>query len=215
MIEHTSDILKLVRQHFSQITEPSLQEEIAQHGKVLSFKTGETLMDFGSYIKMVPLVIEGSLKVMREDEEGNELFLYYLQPSDVCSMSFTCCMMNKQSVIRAIAEDETKLIAIPIKLVNEWMGKYQSWRNFVMMAYDQRMYELVKVIDTIAFTKMDERLVDYLEKRSAATQTAIINATHQAIANDLNASREAVSRLLKKLEKMGRVRLGRNEVEIL
>lgn len=211
----TADILTLLRTHFPQITEPALQEEIAQSSHIVHCSTGEMLIDYGSYVRVVPLVTRGSLKVMREDEEGNELFLYYLKPSEVCSMSFTCCMMNKRSVIRAVAEDETTLIAVPIQQVANWTSKYQSWRNFVMLAYDQRMYELVKVIDNIAFSKMDERLIDYLKKRSSAIQSSTITATHQEIAHDLNASREAISRLLKKLERMNHVRLGRNEVEIL
>ena len=124
-------------------------------------------------------------------------------------------MMNKKSVIRTVAEEDTILIGIPIKYMDSWMTKYQSWKNFVMTSYDQRMTELLRAIDSIAFQKMDERLLDYLTKKSTMGRTRILAITHQSIADDLNASREAISRLLKQLEKMGKVRLRRNQIEII
>ncbi len=214
MLTTADQIKDLLREHFPQLAERALQEEIAEVGKLIEFKAGEVIMDYGAYVKLVPLIVQGSIKVLRQDEEGNEVFLYYLSPGDSCTMSFTCCMMNKKSVIRTIAEDDTLLIGIPIQYMDAWMSRYQSWKNFVMLAYDNRMYELVKTIDKIAFKKMDERLVDYLRQRTAATGSDIIYATHQDIAYDLNASREAVSRLLKVLEREGRVVLGRNEIRV-
>jgi CRP/FNR family transcriptional regulator len=207
-------ILDLVRKHFPNIAEKALQEEIATVGKLTEFSAGTVIMDVGQYVKLVPLVIEGAIKVSREDEDGHELFLYYLQGGQTCSMSFTCCMMNKKSEIRTIAEENTKMIGIPIRYVDEWMTKYQSWKNFVMQTYDFRMMELVRTIDSIAFHHMDERLLAYLDKKAKATNSKVINATHQEIAYDLNASREAVSRLLKQLENDGRVKLGRNKIEL-
>ena len=198
------------------LTEPTLQEEIAEVAVLRKYKADEIIMDFGSYIKMVPLVISGSIKVVREDEEkGHELYLYYLHPGETCSMSFSCCMMNKRSDIRTTAEEDTVLLGIPIKYIDEWMMKYQSWKNFVMRSYDQRMRELVATIDSIAFQKMDERLLNYLHQKSAASGSTTIQTTHQQIAYDLNASREAVSRLLKQLEKIGEIKLGRNKIELL
>jgi CRP/FNR family transcriptional regulator, anaerobic regulatory protein len=208
-------ILDLVRKNFPNIAEKALQEEIATVGKLTEFSAGTVIMDVGQYVKLVPLVIEGAIKVSREDEDGHELFLYYLQGGQTCSMSFTCCMMNKKSEIRTIAEENTKMIGIPIRYVDEWMTKYQSWKNFVMQTYDFRMMELVRTIDSIAFHHMDERLLAYLDKKAQATHSKVINATHQEIAYDLNASREAVSRLLKQLENDGRVKLGRNKIELV
>lgn len=209
------NLLNLVRQHFPQIAEVKLQEEIANVGKLYTFRTGEVIMDYGSYVRIVPMVIKGSIKVSRESEEGHEIFLYYLNPGDTCAMSFTCCMMNKKSDIRTTAEEDVELVGIPIKYVDEWMSKYQSWKNFVMRSYDNRMKELMYTIDSIAFKKMDERLLKYLNDKSETIQSKIINTTHQEIAFDLNASREAVSRLLKQLEKQKEVRLGRNQIELL
>ncbi len=209
------NILNLVREHFSQIAEVKLQEAIASVGKLYTFRGGEVIMDYGSYVRLVPMVINGSIKVSRESEDGNEIFLYYLNPGETCAMSFTCCMMNKKSDIRTTAEEDVELIGIPIKYIDEWMSKYQSWKNFVMLSYDTRMKELMKTIDSIAFKKMDERLLKYLHDKSETIHSRIINTTHQEIASDLNASREAVSRLLKQLEIQKEVRLGRNQIELL
>lgn len=209
------EVLSLIRQHYPQIAERNLQDEIADVATIMHFKAGELIMDFGAYVKLVPLIIEGSIKVSREDEEGHELFLYYLQPGETCSMSFTCCLMDKKSEIRTMAEEDTTLIGIPTRYMDLWMTRYPSWKNFVMTSYDRRMMELVRTIDSIAFKKMDERLMDYLEKKAEANKNRTLQATHQEIAYDLNASREAVSRLLKQLEKDGVVALGRNRIELL
>lgn len=209
------EVLSLIRQHYPQIAERNLQDEIADVATIMHFKSGELIMDFGAYVKLVPLIIEGSIKVSREDEEGHELFLYYLQPGETCSMSFTCCLMDKKSEIRTMAEEDTTLIGIPTRYMDLWMTRYPSWKNFVMTSYDRRMMELVRTIDSIAFKKMDERLLDYLEKKAEANKNRTLQATHQEIAYDLNASREAVSRLLKQLEKDGVVALGRNRIELL
>ncbi len=207
-------ILEIVQKNFPQIAEFSLQEEIADFGKLMKFKAGSIIMDYGAYVKIVPLIIKGTVKVSREDENGNELFLYYLNPGETCSMSFTCCMMNKRSEIRTTAEEDTELIGIPIKHIDRWMTKYQSWKNFVMLTYDNRLKELIYTIDSIAFMKMDERLIKYLEDRSRISGSNVIQATHQQIAYDMNASREAISRLLKQLEKKGQISLGRNKIEL-
>ncbi len=202
------------RKTFPQIAEAALQQSILDHGRLYTFQEGEVIMDIGQYVKMVPLVLKGLIKVSREDEEGRELFLYYLHPGDSCTMSFTCCMMNKKSEIRTVAEEKTILLGVPIRYMDEWMTKYQSWKNFVMQSYDNRMMELVKTIDSIAFKKMDERLMEYLEAKADALQSKELQVTHQDIAFDLNASREAISRLLKKMEKEGMLILGRNKINL-
>jgi len=215
-LKSAAEIQRILHQKFPQITEKKLQEEIASVGQILDFESGEVIMDYGSYVRMVPLIIEGSIKVSREDEEvGKELLLYFLNGGDTCSMSFTCCMMDKKSAIRTEALEPTKLIGIPIKYVDAWMTKYQSWKNFVMMSYDNKMLELVKVIDNIAFHGLDKRMEKYLQDLTQSTGNKTVLATHQEIADDLNVSREAVSRLLKKLENLGTVKLGRNQITLL
>jgi len=214
MIAESADILALLQQHFPAIAEKALQEEIARVGKLMHFKAGEVIMDFGDYVKLVPLVVQGAVKVTREDPlVDRELLLYYLQAGEACSMSFSCCMMQKKSEIRTEAEDDTALIAIPIRYMDEWMTRYPSWKNFVMSTYDRKILDLVRVVDSIAFKNLDERLIEYLQKRVAANNNnRVITATHQEIAQELNVTREAVSRLLKSLEKTGVVKLGRNQL---
>lgn len=208
----TAEMMELLRKHYPQLAERGLQEEIVNIGKLLFFKAGETIMDYGSYVKLIPLVIQGSLKVIREGDDGQEVFLYYLEPGDACTMSFTCCLMNKKSQIRAVAEEDTLIIGIPVRQMDDWMTRYQSWKNFVMLSYDNRLLELVKTIDSIAFQRMDERLMQYLQRKAEVTNSKEINVTHQEIAYDLNASREAISRLLKQLEKEDFLKLGRNKI---
>ena len=216
MEKYNQEIFDLVHQHFPGLAELALQKEIATVGELKHFRAGEIIMNYGSYVKAVPLLIDGSIKVVREDEnDGRELFLYYLNAGETCSMSFSCCMMDKRSDIRTTSEDDSTIIIIPLKYVNEWMSKYPSWRNFVMRSYDTRMQEMVKTIDSIAFKKMDERLLEYLLERSEANNSKVIHSTHQEIASDLNASREAVSRLLKQLEKKGVLSLERNKIKLL
>lgn len=216
MEDFNQEIFELVHQNFPGLAELALQKEIAKVGILKHFKAGEVIMNFGSYVKLVPLLVKGAIKVVREDEDdGRELLLYYLYAGETCSMSFSCCMMNKVSDIRTTAEDDSTVIAIPVKYIDEWMSKYPSWKNFVMRSYDSRMKEMIKTIDSIAFKKMDERLIAYLKERSEANNSRVIHSTHQEIAADLNASREAVSRLLKQLEKKGVVTLERNKINLL
>ena len=213
MTTESTDILALLQKHYPQLTEKELQKEIADAGKLMHFKAGEVIMDYGSYIKLVPLIVEGAIRVTREDpEEAREILLYFLQPGEACSMSFTCCMVNKKSEIRTEAEEDTSLIAIPIRYMDDWMTRYQSWKNFVMTTYDRKIMDLVKVVDSISFKNLDKRMLEYLKKRVAATGNRVINASHQDIATDLNVTREAVSRLLKNLEREGIVKLGRNQL---
>ncbi|MEM9546326.1 MAG: Crp/Fnr family transcriptional regulator [Bacteroidota bacterium] len=209
-------IVESLRQSFPTLGELELQREIARVGVLMEFKAGEIIMNYGSYVKLVPLLVKGSVKVLREDEEeGRELLLYYLYAGETCSMSFSCCMMDKRSDIRTSAEDDSTVIGIPIKYVDSWMSKYPSWKRFVMRSYDIRMQEMIKTIDSIAFKKMDQRLLDYLQERSEVHNSNEIISTHSEIANDLNASREAISRLLKQLEKNGVVALERNKIRLL
>ncbi len=201
-----------IRQAFPTLSDQHLLQELANHGRCMKFKAGEIIMDYGEYIRMVPLVLEGSIKVMRENEEGEELFLYYLNTGESCSMSFSCCMADKRSSVRATAEEDSRILGIPVRFVDEWISKYPVWKNFVMRSYDQRMMELINTIDTIAFKRMDERLWEYLEQKAFTHDSREIMTTHQQIALDLHASREAISRLLKQLEKMGKLTLGRNKI---
>jgi CRP/FNR family transcriptional regulator len=209
------EIKKILRAYYPQLSQEQLIEEIAEYGELVHKPSGTVIMDFGSYVKTMPLLYQGSLKILRMNDRGEEIFLYYLSPGDTCASAFSCCMMQKKSLLKTEAEEDVSFIGVPLKYADLWMSKYPIWRNFIVQNYDKRLMELIETIDTIAFSKMDERLLDYLQKKSEVLNTRQIQTTHQEIANDINASREAVSRLLKKMEKDQIVKLGRNIVELL
>lgn len=195
--------------------EDDLKKELAKIAKSYSIAAGEIIMDIGQSINHIPLVLKGSIKIIREDEDGNEIFLYYLEPGHACATSITCCMSGQRSTIRAIAEDDTEYLSIPVDYSDEWMLKYRTWKNFVMNTYAERFEELLKAIDQLAFKKMDERLTKYLHDKATLRDSSEIQISHQEIAYDLNTSREVISRLLKQLERMGSIKLGRNRIILL
>ena len=204
-----------VHRYFPDFTEPGLQQVIANEGRIHRFAEGDVIMDYGNYVRMLPLILQGTIKISRLAEDGSELFLYYLTRGESCAMTFSCCMATKRSEIRAVAEEDTVILGLPQQKLDEWMMRYTSWKNFVMQAYDQRMNELIRTIDQVAFQKLDERLYDYVAKKAEIRDDGTIHATHQSIADDLHVSREAISRLLKNLENRGVVELGRNRIRLL
>ena len=193
--------------------EKGLIDEIAEKGEWVTVETGDKLMSEGKYIRSFPIVLEGFIKVCRNDEEGREVLLYYLNPGQVCAMALTCCMGRMQSTIGAYAEEDTEIIRIPVECLDKWMVTYTTWKEFVMYAYRNRFEELLNTIDNIAFKKMDERLVKFFTERQKATGNTVFNGTHQDIANSLTTSREVISRLLKQLEKAGKIKTGRNKID--
>lgn len=209
------ELEELLASRFSTLSEKGLLKELEDVGMVKDYLSGEKLMEIGQYIKAIPLVLEGSLKVLREGEDGNELLLYFLEAGDSCAMSFTCCMKDEKSSIRVIVEEDTRILFVPVKYMDEWMMKYPSWKNFVLMSYSGRFSELMNTLDAIVFHGLDDRLLKYLHDKSKATKKSQFDIKHNEIAQDLNSSREAVSRLLKKMENLGVVKLGRNKVELL
>ncbi len=204
-----------LKDSFGDFFEPSLLEEITQVGHLKQFKSGDKIIEIGQYIKGMPLLLSGVIKILREDEDGDELLLYYLERGDTCSMTMACCLGDTRSEIRAVAETDVNLVMIPIRKMEEWTGKYRSWRNFVFDSYHNRLNELLATVDSIAFKKMDERLVEYLKEKARIGQSNIVQNTHQEIAYDLHSARVVISRLLKKLEQMGKISLHRNHIEIL
>jgi len=195
--------------------EDALIEEIARVGTYKEVPAGFKFLDIGDYIRSIPLLLSGAIKILREDDEGDELLLYYLEPGDTCSMTLTCCMGDARSEIRAVAETNARLIMVPVQKMDEWTAKYRTWRNFVFESYQNRLNELFLALDGIAFRNMDERLVQYLKEKARVTGAMTLHNTHQEIAYDLHTSRVVVSRLLKKLEEMGRITLHRNNIEII
>ena len=208
-------MIQELKESYGQIFEEALINEIVEVGTFKEVPEGFKLMEIGEYVKALPLLVSGAVKVLREDSDGDELLLYYLEKGDTCSMTLACCMGDSKSEVRAIAETATQLIMIPIRKMEEWTAKYKSWRNFVFESYHGRLNELLNTLDSIAFQKMDTRLVGYLKEQSRINNDHIIRKTHKEIAYDLHSSRVVISRLLKKLEQMGKIELQRNHIKLL
>jgi len=195
-------------------SDPNLNLEIEKNAKQKIFQKGAVLIKPGDEIIFIPIVIKGSIRIIRQDLDGQEVFLYHLYPGQTCAMSLTCCQSGKKSMIKAIAEIDSEILQIPIKLTEDWY-KYPEWKTYISNNYNNRFAELLQVIDLIAFSNMDKQLLHYLEERSKALNTRVLEVTHQEIADELHAHREAISRLLRIMEQKKLVRLDRNNIEVL
>ena len=200
---------------FTQLFEPGLIEEISLNSREMTIPEGGVILDAGQMVTVIPVVLSGIIKVSRIDDQGHELLLYYVNSSESCAMTFTCCMQQYPSEIRAVAEEEVHLLAIPIHFMDQWLVKYPTWKSFVMKTIRNRFNELLRSIDQIAFQKLDERLVHYLKDKSKATSSSLINLSHEQIAQELATSRVVVSRLLKKLENEKKLLLYRHQIKLL
>lgn len=204
-----------LRSHFPQLADAALYQGILEHGMTATFAAEETIMDYGRNITFMPLILKGGLRILRKNENGSEVFLYFLNPGDTCAMSLTCCMERGQSEVKAVAEEDSTLLMIPVEKMETWMQEFPTWKRFVMQTYRARFNELLKTIDSIAFEKLDVRLLNYLKEKAQLSKNNTIELTHQTIAKELNSSREAISRLLKKLENQEQIKLGRNKINLL
>lgn len=176
---------------------------------------GTVIMRTGQYIKNTMLVISGKIKIYREDEDGGEFFMYYLQPGQACALSMVCATKTEKSQIMAKVVEDAELISVPLALMDKWMMEHRSWYEFVVATYRNRFEEVLEVLDSVAFRAMDERLEFYLKRQVASCGCNDLKLSHQEIGMDLNTSREVISRLLKKMEQRGLVKLHRNHIEIL
>jgi CRP/FNR family transcriptional regulator len=195
--------------------EPGLIEFIEKESVQKKFHAGEVIMRTGQYIKSTALVLEGQIKIYRENQDGGEFLMYYLGPGQACAVSMICALQSETSEITAIAEEDTEVLLIPVQLMDDLMNKYKSWYQFVIQTYRNRFDELISVVDNIAFHNMDERLEFYLKRHVKNSGKNLIELSHQQIADDLNSSREVISRLLKKMEQRNLVRLNRNMIELI
>lgn len=195
--------------------EPELISEINAVGKVNTHERGQIMIDLGEEIKYIPILLDGAIKIVREDENGDELLLYFVEFGNTCAMTLNCCIGNVSSEIRAICESDTRLIMIPVQYMDQWLSKYKSWRTFIFNNYQNRMVELLKAIDSITFKKLDQRLEQYLHEKANVSRKKELQITHLEIATDLNSSRVVISRLLKQMENEGTLQLGRNTIKLL
>ena len=188
-----------------------IEKEVVQR----SFNAGDIIMRTGQYIKSTVLVLEGRIKIYRENQEGGEFLMYYLQPGQACAVSMICAIQSGTSEIMAMAEEDSEVLMIPVHLMDDMMNQYKTWYQFVIQTYRGRFDELLSVVDNIAFRNMDERLEFYIKRYVEKAGKKNLEISHQQIADDLNSSREVISRLLKKMEQRGLVRLHRNMIELV
>jgi len=200
---------------YGYLFENELINKISKLGLYKKVAEGFMFMDIGQEIMFMPLLLDGAIKILREDENGDELILYFIEKGDTCAMTITCCMRYAKSEIRAVAETDTELILIPVDKMSEWMSTYKSWQNFILQSYHERMMEMLETIDNVAFLKMDERLLKYIRNKAKVNHDEVIQTTHQEIANDLHTSRVVISRLLKALEKDKKIEIQRNSIKII
>jgi CRP/FNR family transcriptional regulator len=204
-----------IADRFDYLFSVELLEELAHVGQTRRVKEGKLIMEPGQTIEYMPFLLEGSIKVMREEKDGQELLLYYLEAGDTCAMTLSCCMGAKRSKIKAVAEEDTLLLMVPVRYLEGWVCKYPEWKAYIFDSVRVRLDEFIETIDSLAFMRMDERLLKYLRDRVRVTGKTTLETTHHEIAVDLNSSRVVISRLMKQLENQNIVRQHRNLIELL
>ncbi len=208
-------IREKLKDYFNVVFEDDLINEIIEVGTYKKVKENELLLDLGDKFDKIPLMLDGAIKISREDEHGDEIVLYFLERGDTCTITFGSGLTSSKSKVRGVAEKDSEVVFIPIEKLEEWMVKYKSWRDFVIDSYNIRLSEMMEAIDTLAFMKMDQRLYKHLTDKVKIMRSSTLNTTHQEIAQDLNTSRVVISRLLKQLENEKKIQLYRNKIEVL
>lgn len=214
-LEWNESTLGRLKETYGFLFSVDLIAAISDCSKLVEVKEGELIMDLGDNIEFMPMLIDGAIKVLREDDEGDELLLYFLESGDTCAMTMSCCIGNSKSQIRAVAEKDSLLVMIPVEMMSQWIVDFDDWRAFVFESYTTRMGELLDSIDSLAFLNMHDRVYKYLRNKMMVNGDSELNVTHQEIANDLHTSRVVISRVLKSLEREGRIALHRNRLEVL
>ncbi len=188
---------------------------IEQHATPMTIPPDEVILVPETYVKILPFVLEGSIRIYRVDEEGKEIFLYYVEQMQTCAMSVLACLGGDKSKIKAVTETETRLLAIPSNYAELWMEQEVSFRRFILHSCGQKFDELFRAIDNLAFKKLDERLLEYIREACKTNGSNFITMTHLELANEMNTSREVVSRLLKQMERQGLVRMARSRISLV
>jgi CRP/FNR family transcriptional regulator len=194
---------------------PAMKETLLQYGIVKTFHEGDLVLNENAYIKSIPIVITGSIRVMRTDEEGREILLYYIKPGESCIMSFLGGLHEDISKVKAIAEEETEILLIPVEKINLLIKEFPEWLDYIFRLYHKRFEELLEVVNAVAFKKMDERLLHFIKRKCELTNSHTLYVTHEQLANELGTARVVVSRLLKQMEETGLVKLGRNKITLV
>lgn len=194
---------------------PEIKDKLSSYGIAKTFKEGDVILNENAYIKSIPIVTKGSIRVMRTEEDGREILLYYIKPGESCIMSFLGGMHQDTSKVRAVAEEDTEILFIPIDKVSSLIKEYPEWLDYIFRLYHKRFEELLNMVNAVAFKKMDERLLNYIKKKCQLTNSHTLYITHEQLANELGTARVVVSRLLKHMEEEKLVVLGRNKITLL
>jgi CRP/FNR family transcriptional regulator len=194
---------------------PQMREKLLEVGYIKTFLDGEIILNENAYIKAIPIVISGSVKVMRTDEDGREILLYYIKAGESCIMSFLGGMHQDTSKIKAVAEGNAEILFIPMDKIGGLLKDFPEWLVYIFKLYHKRFEELLEVVNAVAFKKMDERLLNFIQKKCELTNSKVLNITHEQIANELGTARVVISRLLKQMEDENLVVLGRNKVTLI
>ena len=206
-------------EHLEEITEfkssPELVEKLYKHGISKEYKAGDILMNENSNIRSIPIVIKGSIKVIRTEEDGREILLYYIKAGESCIMSFWGGLHNETSKVKVEIEEDAEILFLPIEKVSLFIKEYPQWLDYIFRLYHKRFEELLDIVNAIAFKKVDERLLKLLHKKAELNNSKVILTTHEQLANELGTARVVVSRLLKQLEETGALQLGRNKITLL
>lgn len=192
-----------------------LNKEVYETGQIKSFRAGTVILNINAYIRSIPIVLSGSIKVMQTDEDGQEILLYYIKPGESCIMSFLAGIHDDTSKIKAIVEEDAEILLIPVDKASAWIKEFPEWTDFIFTLYQKRFEELLEVVNAIAFQKMDARLLQLLKQKASLFQSKDIAVTHQQLADELGTSREAVSRVLKQMENSNLITLSRNRISLL
>lgn len=193
----------------------ALRERLSDFGFAKSFAKGAVILRENAYINAIPIVTKGTIAVLRTDEDGKEILLYYIEVGESCIMSFLGGMHHDTSKVKAIAEEETEILFIPIDKVTLLIKEFPEWLDYIFRLYHKRFEELLAVVNAVAFKKLDDRLLEYLHSKSASTKSKTLKVTHEQLAHALGTARVVVSRLLKQMEVEGLVTLGRNKITLL
>ncbi|MBI1836644.1 MAG: Crp/Fnr family transcriptional regulator [Flavobacteriia bacterium] len=203
---------QLINDSLGYILEEKLIQEIITNSQLKEIDFDKVIVNVGDDMLNIPIVLKGSIKISRENSDGDEILLYYIEGGDTCAMTLQCCVRNIKSEVRATTMEKSLILMIPIEMMEIWLNKYKSWREFILHSYHSRMLELMETIDAITFMRLDERLLKYLTDQAKLLGSLEINHTHQQISEDLHSSRVVISRLLKQLEIKGEITLHRNKI---
>lgn len=194
---------------------PGIKRKLSGYGFSKRFKEGDVILAENAYIKAIPIVTNGSVKVMRTDADGREILLYYIKAGESCIMSFLGGIHNDTSKVKALAEEDTEVLFIPVDKINSLIKEYPEWLDYIFRLYHQRFEELLAVVNAVAFKKLDERLLSFIKRKCELTNSHTLYVTHEQLAVELGTARVVVSRLLKQMEDEGLVRLGRNKISLV